>query len=215
MDNNFYDDYDRYVRLVCPGYDQCLELIAGSIPKNTKSLLDLGSGTGNLLLLTLKDHPSMNLYGIELQQNLIDITRNKIKKIEGFKVELIQGDLLKLDWPIVDCITSSLTIHHFDYKQKEEVFKRIYDSCDLFLYFDLFKGKDSAEEEKHKEYLFNFMRSNNFSESLINKAKKEMMEHDKPLTIKEANKLFNSIGFKHEILYSDHGFIIYSCSKKG
>ena len=207
----FYTDYDRMIRLACPDYDRCLQLIAKSIPPSINSVLDLGSGTGNLIVSILKNHPAMKVYGLELRPSLVEIARAKIRKPN---VVFIQRDVLSLDWPLAECVTSSLTIHHFTHEQKKEVFSKIYEASDYFLYFDRLKGKNEAEERKNLEYLFDFMRKNGLSEQMVEQGKEDMARNDKPLTAKELNSMLKSIGFTYEVLCLNHGFGVYFCSKK-
>ena len=207
----FYEDYDRLIRLACPDYDYCLELMAKNIPRNINSLLDLGSGTGNLILSILKNHSRIKIYGIEVQQSLVEIAKAKVRSPN---VRFIKGDILSFDWPPAECITSSLAIHHFTHEQKEKVFRKIYRASDCFLYFDRLKGKDETEEKQNLEYLFDHMRKNGFSEGMIQKAKEDMVKNDKPLTVKELNRLLKTIGFRYETLYLKHGFGVYLCTRK-
>jgi len=207
----FYTDYDRMIRLACPDYDLCLDHIATKIPANVNSVLDLGSGTGNLILSILKNHPMIKIYGLELRQGLVEMARIKI---EEPNVSFIQKDILSFDWPSAQCVTSSLTIHHFTHEQKKGVFTKIYESSDFFLYFDRLKGKNGTEERKNLEYIFDFMRKNGLSEQMVQQGKEDMARNDKPLTVKELNSILKSIGFTYDILYLNRGFGVYFCAKK-
>jgi ubiquinone/menaquinone biosynthesis C-methylase UbiE len=214
MVEDFYTDYDRLIRLACPGYDHCLELIAKNIPAHAKTVLDLGSGTGNLILTILDKHPNLSITGMELQPNLIDIAYRKIRNTGRNNIRIVQGDILNFNWPETQGITSSLTIHHFDYENKKRIFEKIFKNSGFFLYFDRFKGRHEAEEEENLRYLFGFMRKNGFSEAMVEKARQDMAVNDKPLTLNEQNRLFDEVGFGYELLYLNHGFAVYSCIKK-
>jgi len=211
MAEEFYKDYDRLIRIACPVYNHCIDLMAGNIPNGVKNLLDLGSGTGNLIQSVLKKHPSLNVWGIELQPELISIAN---KKVSNQDVSFIEGDILKAKWPVADITTSSLTIHHFTHRQKRDVFKRIYNNSDYLLFFDLVKGETKTEEWRNKEYLYDHWKSEGLSEEWIKQGEKNMEVHDKPMTVKEHNKLFDDVGFKYDLLYNNHGFAVYFCNKK-
>jgi len=171
MVKGFYEEYDRIIRLACPGYDYCLELMARNIPGNAGSVLDLGSGTGNLISSILKKQPGISAYGVELQQGLVEIAKAKVKNP---KARFINADILSFDWPSAECITSSLTIHHFSHEQKQRVFKKIFDNSRSFLYFDRIKGKNEAEERKNLDCIFNYMRKNGLPEKIIKEGKKDI-----------------------------------------
>ncbi len=211
MAEEFYKDYDRIIRLACPDYEHCLDLIAKNVPDNTKTLLDLGSGTGNLILAALKNFPGLKAWGIELQPSLIDIAKQKTSNKD---VSFIEGDILKADWPVADAITSSLMIHHLTHDQKADVFKRIYDNSEYFFLFDLIKGETEEEESRNRQNLYCHWERQGLSDELIQKSKKDMEKFDIPMKVSEHNELFEKIGFKYKLLYNKNGFAVYFCSKK-
>jgi tRNA (cmo5U34)-methyltransferase len=212
MSVEFYADYDRLIRLACPGYDRCFDLMARNIPPGTESLLDLGSGTGNLIASILKHHSGLKAVGLEAQDHLVQLAERKTRGLGD--VSFIHGDILDLDWPRAEVVTSSLTIHHFTHAEKEKVFRKVYMESRCFLFFDRVKGGTEAEEKQNLEQLFEHMRKNRLSEWLIRKAEKDMAENDKPLTVKKYNEIFASLGFDFRLLYLRNGFAVYFCTKK-
>lgn len=210
MAEEFYQDYDRLIRIACPGYDRCLELMVSSIFPDVESVLDLGSGTGNLISLIIRRRTGVRVYGLELQQSLVDIANSRLS---SKNVSIKQGNILDFNWPKAQGIVSSLVIHHFTHAEKEAVFRRIFEISRFFVYFDLFKGRNKAEEKMFKDYLFHHMRQNGLSEEMILKGKESMEEHDKPMTVKEQERMFRKIGFSYKLLHLDHGFGVYLCTR--
>lgn len=93
------------------------------VPKKS-SIIDIGCGTGNVLLQLSKKNPRL-LAGIDISPKSIVIAKNKLK---NFKTELKVGDAeKKLPWKNktfnVAVLTS--TIHHFPHPEKVlvEVFR--------------------------------------------------------------------------------------------
>jgi len=214
MGVDFYKDYDCLIRLACPDYDHCLNLMAKNVPKNARTLLDLGSGTGNLILRVLDHHSGIRVWGIELQPRLIRIAHEKLLHSGRNSVRFIHENLLDCSWPKAEVVTSSLTIHHFTKREKIKVFKKIYNDSDYFLFFDLVKGENKAKERQNLERIFSHMRRNGVSKEIIEKAREDMDENDKPLTLRGYNDLFTRIGFDYEVLYLKKGFAVYLCTKK-
>jgi len=206
----FYNEYDRMIRLACPCYDYCLNLMVENIPSEVSSVLDLGSGTGNLISSILRSRARIKIYGIELQKNLVAIAKAKIRK---GNVVFLQRDILNFDWPKADCVCSSLVIHHLTHNDKERVFRKIHEGSKSFLYFDRLKGKSAVEETVNQEYLFSYMRKNGLSERVIEEGKSDMRRNDKPLKVKELNCLLASIGFDFSVLYLEKGFGVYLCTR--
>jgi ubiquinone/menaquinone biosynthesis C-methylase UbiE len=211
MDINFYGNYDRLVRLACPEYDYCLELIVENIAESAESILDLGSGTGNLIAAILKKHPRIKVYGLELQQALVETSNKKLKRPNVF---ISQGNILDFNWPRAEGIISSLAVHHFTDEQKESTFRTVFNSSRFFLYFDLFRGETGKQERQYKQYIFTHMREKGLSEEMVLAARKSMEEHDKPLTLKRQNRMFRRIGFDYRLLYFNQGFGVYLCTRK-
>jgi len=207
----FYEDYDQVIRLVCPDYDYCLNLIAENIPVKAGSVLDLGSGTGNLALSILKHHPKVRIYGIELQKRLVELAR---KKLAGYNASFVEGDILSFDWPSADCVVSSLALHHLSHVDKRKVFTRIRRTSHSFIYFDRVKGADEKEEEENLAYLLGYMKKRGFSEEMLAEAREEMAAKDNPLTKKALNSLLDSLRFRYRILYLNHGLAVYHCTRK-
>lgn len=211
MGLGFYQDYDQLIRMVCPDYDYCINLIAKNVPSKVTTILDLGSGTGNLALSILQFRPMIKVYGLEMQKALVDLAN---KKVVSPNVKFVSGDILKSEWPSSECITSSLVLHHFTQEQKEKVFRKIYRHSQFFLYYDRLKGSTEAEEKHNLKFLSNHMRKNGLPEHAVQEAKAEMEKNDNPLTAEELNHLIASLGFSYETLYLKNGFGVYSCTKK-
>jgi tRNA (cmo5U34)-methyltransferase len=211
MEAEFYNAYDRMIRQVCPDYDYCLDLIAKNIPAGVGSVLDLGSGTGNLALSILKRMPRIRFYGIELQESLVAIAR---KKAEALNAEFIPADMVNTEWPPADCIVSSLALHNLSHEEKANVFRKASQVGQHFLYFDRFKGSTEYEEAENMAYLKTHMRENGFSEQKILDAEQDLQNNDKPLIREEFLDLADSAGFTCKPLYFRRGLGVYDCTRK-
>lgn len=93
------DQYDRFYNEI-----DYLNTMNSSLQYKSKILdyivgenvLDVGPGGGALMDLMLDKNPNLNVYGIDIAQNVID-SLNKKKKKENRSWNVIQGDALNLD----------------------------------------------------------------------------------------------------------------------
>ncbi len=110
--DEFSRDYDA-IFLEDPLYADTLALIAQMLgDANGKSLLELGCGTGNLVVAVLKAHPEAHVVGIDPSEGMRARCAAKFSGDE--RVEVQAGDALHLPFPDAhfDFIASNYTLHH-------------------------------------------------------------------------------------------------------
>ncbi|WP_457642547.1 tRNA1(Val) (adenine(37)-N6)-methyltransferase [Persephonella sp.] len=70
-------------------------VLLSSFPEITKrkgKIIDLGTGSGIILILLSLKYPDLQLYGIEIQQDLYDIAKRNAK-LNNININLIKGDV--------------------------------------------------------------------------------------------------------------------------
>ena len=82
---------------------------------NLKSLLDVGCGTGNILL-KLYRNKNIKLYGLDLSEKMIEIAKNKLNS----KIELKVGDAEFIPWQdnSFEVIICNASFHHYPNPEK-------------------------------------------------------------------------------------------------
>lgn len=86
--------------------------------KSDKKILDVGCGTGNLLLEIGKDHSSFELYGIDISPKMIQIANSKIGKLTNVKFQIGSGDSLPFESNCFDFVVCSHSLHHHPKPEK-------------------------------------------------------------------------------------------------
>ena len=71
-------DFDTGIRHLLPRYDEMLDAIALCLPPTTKTVLELGCGTGELSLKILKRCPDAQLVAVDYSPRMIQFAQNKI-----------------------------------------------------------------------------------------------------------------------------------------
>ena len=123
--------------------------MASLVPQETKTLLDLGCGTGLELDEIFKLHPHMKVTGIDLTSTMLDKLREKHLNKDMI---LICGDYFKEPFgvDIFECAVSFQTMHHFPKDKKLSLYKKLFDSLkDGGMYIECDYMVLTQEEEDH------------------------------------------------------------------
>jgi len=99
--------------------------LAKYIPAGTRTLLDLGCGTGLELEEIFQLYPNINVTGIDITQVMLDMLS---KKYGDKDIVLICASYLDYDFgeEKYDCIISVETMHHWTHKEKRSLYTNIH-----------------------------------------------------------------------------------------
>ncbi len=89
------------------------------------NVLDIGCGTGTLTLMLKRAHPEAQVTGMDGDQEVLDIARDKSR---GTDIQWDEGLASSLPYPdaVFDRVVTSLVIHHLITDDKRRAFKEIY-----------------------------------------------------------------------------------------
>ncbi len=87
--------YDSILNVIGFGYGQREKIIRLLGLKNGNKLLDVGCGTGSLLIVAKKLHPEIDVVGVDIDEKILKIAKNKTQK-ENFKIKYIKTSADKL-----------------------------------------------------------------------------------------------------------------------
>ena len=128
------EEMTEFFRVRVDGYEdhmsvwqEAYEYLARIVPKDAKTMLDIGCGTGLELDEILKNVPNVNVTGIDLSETMLK--RLKEKHPEK-NVKVRKGDYFKEDFgkECFDVAVSFETLHHFTAEKKEILFRKLYNS---------------------------------------------------------------------------------------
>lgn len=116
------ETYLSMMRAEIASYDELQSRLADTTAEvSARSILDLGSGTGETAIAVLKRHPEASLVGVDSSGEMRSIARRRLPS-ETFIVSRLEDPLPS---GLFDVIVSAFAIHHLDGEQKAELFNRV------------------------------------------------------------------------------------------
>lgn len=119
--------YDFFVEFLGYGKTQRNRVISLLNLKSEDNLLDVGCGTGTLLILAKERYPQIKMTGIDVDPKVLSIARNKTQKAK-LEIEYLEASSGKL--PFTDAslnvVVSSLVFHHLPTDVKKQTIEEIY-----------------------------------------------------------------------------------------
>lgn len=206
-EKEFYSNYDETIGKVCRPYWQFLKIGASVVPKDIGSLCEIGIGTGNFSAAVQRINPHVNVTGIDLNPDFMEIAKSKIKGLTP-----IYADAFNLDLPTADFYISSLTLHHLiPPLQKKKLLDILEHARRGFVNFDLYLPED-RKQERILEEVVRFAEIN-FPKEAIPKIREKITENDHPITLREHEENFANKGYKFKVLENDFPFVVYQVTR--
>ncbi|HEY6536502.1 MAG TPA: class I SAM-dependent methyltransferase [Candidatus Nitrosocosmicus sp.] len=123
------------------------------LPKNTKRVLDLGTGDGRLIRLIKENRPDIDAVALDVSPTMLKSAREHF--VNDSRVKIIEHDLSQPlpDLGYFDGIVSSFAIHHLKHERKRELYEEIYDIIDPTGVFCNLEHVASPSVELHVRFL--------------------------------------------------------------
>jgi tRNA (cmo5U34)-methyltransferase len=117
------ESYLAMMREAVPGYDHFEDETLAATGVGAKSVLELGTGTGETARRVLDRHPDAQLIGIDASPGMVNVARDSLP---SDRVKLLVG---RLEDPLpegsFDLVVSALAVHHLEGTGKADLFRRI------------------------------------------------------------------------------------------
>ena len=137
-----------------PHREEGERVLLEQIPKEAKSVLDLGTGDGRILSLVLESHPKIK-NGVGLDFSSPMVTRFEERFQDDKRVSIIQHDF-SLPLPDVlgcfDCVVSSLAIHHLTDERKRQLYAEVFSHLNSGGVFCNFEHVSSPTPNLHRKF---------------------------------------------------------------
>ena len=101
-------DYDARIRTFIPDYEQMLATGAAALPPGTRTIVDLGIGTGAFAARCLAVRPRARIVGVDADAAMLDAARRRL----GGRLTGVAGSFLRAPLPDADAVIASFSLHH-------------------------------------------------------------------------------------------------------
>jgi len=171
------------------------QIIASFFPPHTKTLIDLGIGTGLELEEIYNRFPEIEVTGLDIAKDMLKLLQ---EKYPDKKIQLYCESYLDYDFGncLYDVALSVMTLHHYSYKTKVDLYRKIHNCLNrngVYIECDYMLSESECENPQEKEDFF-------FSE--FERLKKEQgitdereYHYDTPCTVSNQKKMLLEAGF--------------------
>jgi SAM-dependent methyltransferase len=101
-------EYDARIRTFIPDYEEMLDVAASAVPARTRTIVDLGTGTGALAARCLVRAPHARLVGIDGDPEILKVAARRLRGHGTFAC----GSFLRVPLPPSDAVVASFSLHH-------------------------------------------------------------------------------------------------------
>jgi ubiquinone/menaquinone biosynthesis C-methylase UbiE len=115
-------EYDARIRTFIPYYEEMLDVAAAAVPRDARTIVDLGTGTGALAARCLGVAPKARVIGIDADPDILKVAARRL----GRRAEMRPGSFLRAELPRADAVVASFALHHVRTRgAKQRLYARI------------------------------------------------------------------------------------------
>jgi len=186
------------------------KVIASFLPEGTRTLLDIGIGTGLELEEIFKRFPYIEVTGLDVAENMLSLVRTKYP---NNIIKLYNADCFSFDFGycMYDVALSVMTLHHYNREDKMGLYRRLHSALKpggMYIEGDYMITRPDGEGAQEIERF-------NFSE--LERLKREqgisddkIYHYDTPCTVEHQKEMLFLSGFKsiHEVWRAENNIIL-------
>jgi len=207
--------FDQSILKSVPHYGQMIEVMIALLPfsrRSKLSLIDIGTGTGNIAYNLKKAFPNANLVCLDLSPNMLGLAAEKLK---GYKnVEYVNAEVSQYKFDRkYDAIVSSLTLHHLEADKEKHVFHRqafqALKKGGMFINADIIIAPDKKMQVANLTKWKEFIRRSSTPEFAADRYRKYLAEDRPAILLNELDSL-RTAGFRAvEVFWKYYNFAVY------
>ena len=115
-------EYDARIRTFIPDYEEMLDVAAGAISPQARTIVDLGIGTGALAARCASKAKQAQIVGIDVDADIMSLARRRLSRLATF----VCGSFLRTPLLPCDAMVASFALHHVrTRKAKARLYARI------------------------------------------------------------------------------------------
>jgi len=101
-------EYDARIRTFIPDYDAMLDVAASLVPRQARTIVDLGIGTGALSARCVRAAPRAGVVGIDVDAAIAGLAARRLRS----RLTIVIGSFLRTPLPACDAAVASFALHH-------------------------------------------------------------------------------------------------------
>lgn len=175
--------------------EESKRILASFLPEGTRTLLDLGVGTGLELVEIFRRFPDISVTGIDGAPKMLDKLRERFPENN---IRILCGDYLTAAFGsgCYDAVLTAMTLHHYTHAVKLALYKRIYAALtDTGIYLEndyMLSASEFSDPQREEERLFAEYEALKREQHLPDSA---YYHFDTPCTVDNQIKLLLEAGF--------------------
>jgi tRNA (cmo5U34)-methyltransferase len=115
-------EYDARIRTFIPHYEEMLEVAASAINPESRTIVDLGLGTGALSARCLTQAPQAQIVGIDLDAEMLKAAARRLPA----SASLLCSSFLEAEITACNAVVASFSLHHIEAREaKANLYRRI------------------------------------------------------------------------------------------
>ncbi len=196
--------FDDMVERSIPNYGEIHRIVADLVRRylpDNASVYDLGCSTGTTLILMNQTAKSVNkkikLIGVDASRPMLDKCRNKLNQ-NNVEAQLIEGDLLKIEYQSCDMIVMDYTLQFIPLDQRTLLLSKLYKALKpggRFVLAEKIVSSSPKVQEMITDLYYDFKRRHGYSELEIAQKREALENVMKPLTPSEQFSMLEQAGF--------------------
>ncbi len=211
--------FDGLIKTLIPHYEEMIGALSGVLPFHPKeriSILDLGSGTGNVSMAIKKRFPLARITCLDLSENMIQQCRTKLADYQD--IDYVVSDLRDLEVEEeYHAAVSSLAIHHLSRGEQQSFYSQVYAALKdggVFYNADILLSPSPYLNQLHQEKWRNFMLQNISQKEVEEIWFPKHQEEDHPQPLSDHLRWLKEAGFKEvDVVWRHYYFGVYGGRK--
>jgi tRNA (cmo5U34)-methyltransferase len=196
------ESYDSLIRRAVPRYDEMTARLLDYIPRESRNVLELGCGTGNLSLLLARNFPEASLTLVDGSTEMVAVTRSRfaetgLRRVNEPAFVAARFEELALPDHSFDLVVSSISLHHVE--DKAELYRRIRTvlrAGGRFCFADQIRGEPESNHRLNWDRWLDFCREpGHCTQKEIQSLLDHAAAHDHYLALSEHTVMLSNSGF--------------------
>ena len=200
-----FDDY----------YRSTTDFIAKSLEKVPEKIVDLGAGTGLLTTFWYKHFPKAHYILVDIAEEMLKIAKNRFASVDNVDYE-IRDYAKDFKAEKAGVVISALSIHHLEDKDKQCLFKNIFENLNdggVFVNYDQFCAENAEINVMIENYWTNGVKNSGLSETEYERWL-ERKKLDKECSVVQEVQWLREAGFPAvECVYLNSKFAVIMAKK--